>query len=113
MKKSQSYIVIICYLLLSIAAIFLSTYTQTALHWVQEVDKQINDYLSLVFLISPLGIQLRLILSLILTPVIIIAIPALLFHLIKHKTMPYLIQIIWIIWLITVLSRLLSQPGLS
>lgn len=112
MSKSKPYLIYACYFFLSIALIIFSSYTRELIQWVILLDETVNDALRVVFSHSPLGINLRLILSLVLTPLIIVALPALLYWLIKRKTMPYLIPIVWLFWFITALSRLLSQQGL-
>lgn len=112
MNKSKPYLIYTGYFILSIALIILSSYAQNMIDWVMYLDRANNEALRLVFSSSQLGIHLRLIVSLALTPLLIVAIPALLYWVIKRKPMPYLIPIIWLFWFITALSRLLIQQGL-
>lgn len=108
MNKSKPFLLFAFYLIVSICAIYFASYTRELTHWISAVDLYIDESLALVFSMSPLGVNLRQIISLALTPVLLVLIPALLYHLIKHKMMPYLIPIIWLLWIITALSRLLS-----
>ena len=112
MKQSKPHLVYLCYFIFSAAAIFFASYIQYVLHWIMFLDNQVNEYLSIIFSASSLGVHLRLITSLVLTPMIIIAIPAIAYQLIKKKTLPYLFPITWLFWLITALSRLLIEQGL-
>ncbi|MGV3740274.1 MAG: hypothetical protein ACO1N3_03160 [Gammaproteobacteria bacterium] len=97
------------YCLLTICAIYFSTLTKTLAGWVVLVDVWLDHILAEIMNTSALGLHLRHILTLALTPLVIVAIPVGIYWLIKKKLPSYLIQIIWVLWIITALSRLLSQ----
>lgn len=112
MKKkryTQYYWMAGIYSLITICAIYFSTITTTIATWVANVDGFLDSILIEIMNSSSLGIHLRHILTLALTPLVIVAIPVGIYWLIKKQLPPYLIQIIWVLWIITALSRLLSQ----
>lgn len=111
MKKGNSkyYLIFGTYCLLTICAIYFSTETKTIAGWVVRVDVGLEYLLAEIMNTSALGIHLRHILTLALTPLVIVAIPVGIYWLIKKQLPSYLIQIIWVLWIITALSRLLSQ----
>ncbi|PJD92732.1 MAG: hypothetical protein CK424_03895 [Legionella sp.] len=107
--SSKAYYLYVAYLILTACAILFASYTRELAQSILLVNTYLNDYLSLVFSSSSLGVSLRQIVSLALTPILIVALPTLLYRLIKHQMPPYLMQIIWVLWVITALSHLLSQ----
>lgn len=111
MKKntSTSYYFYAAYLMVTVCAILFTSYTRELAQGILVVNTYLNDYLSWVFSLSPLGVSLRQIVSLALTPILIVAIPTLIYRLLKHQMPPYLVQIIWVLWIITALAHLLSQ----
>jgi hypothetical protein len=65
--------------------------------------------LSIAINSGPLASHLRHILALALTPIVIVAIPTAVYWYIKKKPPTYLIQIIWVLWIIAALSQLLGS----
>lgn len=97
------------YLALSIVIVVFAEYAHVLIVYLDMLYTYVNLKLSPVFSSSELGILIRRVFSLVLIPVIIAAIPAVLYRLIKGSNMPYFIQITWLLWLIIVLSKILIQ----
>jgi hypothetical protein len=95
------------YLFLSIAVVFLASYVHVGVVYIDFLYTYVNLKLAPIFSNSELGILIRNIIALSIIPLIIVGIPALLYRAIKKKTMPYLIEITWFLWLIIVLSKVL------
>ncbi len=111
MKKntSTSYYFYAAYLSVTVCAILFTSYTRELAQAILVVNTYLNDFLSWIFSPSSLGVSLRQIVSLALTPILIVAIPTLIYRLLKHQMPPYLVQVIWVLWIITALAHLLSQ----
>lgn len=107
-KYSQYYLVFGLYCLFTLCVIYFATVTKKIIGWILQIYLTIDSILAAVLNSSALGIHLRHILSLAITPILIVAIPTLIYWLIKKKMPDYLVQIIWALWIITALSRLLS-----
>jgi hypothetical protein len=113
MPKKKSFLPYAGYVIASALAIYFAPHIQEVIHGFGFLDNYINYYLSFIFSSSEFGIHLRSIVALMVTPMVIVVPLALIYQRIKHKSMPYLPHIAWILWLITALSRiLLIQEGL-
>lgn len=112
MQQSKSYLLYLGYLIASVIAIYFAPHIQDVVHGFAFLDNYVNYYLSFMFSSSDFGVHLRLILTLMVTPMIIVVPLALIYQRVKHKPMPYLSHIAWLLWLITALSRILTQEGL-
>ena len=97
----------IIYLVLSILIVVFARYAELLIVYIDMVYTYVNVKLSLVLNHGTSGIILRNVLTLVLLPVIIAAIPATGYRLIKHQNLPYFIEITWLLWLIIVLSKVL------
>lgn len=97
------------YFILSILAILFASYAQLLIVYIDLTYTYINLKLSPIFSTSNLGISIRNLLTLILIPVVIAAVPALFYRLIKGRHMPYFIEVTWLLWLILVLSKVIIQ----
>ncbi|HVT62289.1 MAG TPA: hypothetical protein VHD33_02230, partial [Legionellaceae bacterium] len=86
---SKSYLMYGAYLLITTAAIIFTAYVRLLAQWVEWIDAYLNDILSIVFSPTPLGHTLQQMLSLALTPLLIVAIPALIYRWIKGQLPPY------------------------
>ncbi len=95
------------YLLLSIIIVVFAEYAQMIIVYLDMLYTFVNLKLAPVFSQSELGIMIRRVFSLVIIPILIAAIPALIYRLIKGKNMPYFIQITWLLWLVIVLSKIL------
>jgi len=97
------------YLILSIIVVLFAKYAHLLIVYIDMFYTYVNVTLAPVFNNSDLGILIRKILTLVLLPVVIVAIPALIYFAIKGKRMPYFIEITWILWLVIVLSKVLIR----
>ncbi len=97
----------IIYLLLSIVVVLLAKYANLLIIYIDLIYTHINIILVPIFSSSELGILIRKIITLVMIPVLIAAIPALVYYAIKRRQMPYFIQITWILWLVIALSKVL------
>lgn len=97
----------IIYLLASFLIIILGSYVHTLIVYIDMFYLYINYHLTPIFKYLGLYGILRNVLVLTLIPVVITAIPALIYRLIKGHTMPHYIAITWCIWLVIVLSYVL------
>ena len=97
------------YIVLSIFIVFFSKQIYGLIVYIDLFYTIINVKLSPIFSYSPIGIMIRNVISLALLPLIIIGIPALLYRGLKGSTMPYLMEIIWFLWLILALSKVLVR----
>ena len=99
----------IIYLLLSIIVVLFAQYVHLLIVYLDIFYTFINVKLAPIFSGSPMGIIIRKVMTLTLLPVIIAAIPALIYQAIKRKPMPYFIEITWFLWLVIVLSKVLIR----
>ena len=97
------------YLLLSIIIVIFAEYAQLLIVYTDILYNFVNYKLMPVFSSSATGILIRKVFSLVLIPVVIAAVPALIYRLIKGRHMPYFIEITWFLWLVIVLSKVLIQ----
>ena len=95
------------YLLLSILVILFSKYAHLLIVYIDVAYTFINLKLAPVFSSSDLGVLFRKIVSLVVLPIAIAAIPALVYRLVKDKNMTIFIEFTWLLWLIIVLSKVL------
>lgn len=99
----------IIYLILSSLVVIFSHYVHLIIVYIDMLYTYINIQLASFF--NLIGINAHGIASKTLLlagiPLLITAIPALIYRLIKGRTMPYLIEIVWCIWLVVVLSSIL------
>lgn len=108
-QYSKYYLIFGVYCFITLCAIYFSSFTKTIVGWVHQVDLTVEYALSAVLNSGPVAFHLRHILALALTPILLVAIPTALYWGIKKEMPPYLIQIIWVLWIIAALPRLLSQ----
>ncbi|MFA5959412.1 MAG: hypothetical protein WC785_02755 [Tatlockia sp.] len=97
------------YLLLSLFVVFFSRFAAMLVVYVDIFYAFVNVQLIPVFNAIGLGFIARKIFLLVFLPVAVAAIPALLYRLIKGKTMPYLFQLTWCLWFILVLGIVLIR----
>ncbi len=99
----------IVYLILSILIILFANHAHLGIVYIDMFYTWVVLTLTPLFSHGAYGILLRNVFSLVLLPVIIAGIPALIYRAIKGKKMPFLIEIIWVLWLIIVLSKVLIK----
>jgi hypothetical protein len=97
------------YLILSILLVLFGKYAHLLVVAISRFCSFINVHLTPIFNQVDLGPNLRQVILLVLIPVVITAIPALSYRLIKGKDMPYLIESTWCVWLVIVLSNVLIR----
>ena len=97
------------YLTLSIIVVVFARYAQLLIVYVDLLYTYINIKLAPIFNHSELATFIRKVISLVVLPLLIAAIPALIFRVIKGKHMPYFIEMTWLIWLVIVLSKILIR----
>ena len=97
------------YLLLSIIVVIFSQYIHLMIVYIDMFYTYINLKMAPVFSNSETGIMIRKVISLVLLPVVIAAIPALIYRAIKGKQMTYFLEVTWFLWLVLVLSKVLIR----
>ncbi|CDZ77470.1 hypothetical protein BN59_01753 [Legionella massiliensis] len=95
------------YLLLSVLVIIFARYANMLVLYVDMLYVFINLKLTPIFSQGGLGLLIRKVILLVFIPVVIAAIPALSYRLVKGKDMPYFLETTWCVWLIVVLSNIL------
>ena len=100
---------ILIFLILSLLVVIFAPYVHLVIHYITATLQLINTQISPFFSLTTGGVVLRKTVILILIPIVIAAIPALIYRLIKKKNMPHFIALVWIIWTILVLSDLLVR----
>ena len=97
------------YLILSAVVVFLSVYAKLLFMYMNVLYTYVNQALKPVFGSGFAGEIVRDMVSLMLIPLAIAALPALLYWLIKRKKMPYFIELTWLLWLIFAISSYLIR----
>ena len=97
------------YLVLSILVVLFAKYVGLFVLYIDLFFTYVNVKLTPIFSQTGWGFLIREVLALVLLPVIITAIPAFLYRLIKGGDMPHFIAITWIIWTVIVLSNILVR----
>ncbi len=97
------------YLLLSILIVIFAKYAHLLVVYIDLFFTYVNVKLTPIFSQTGWGLIIRKILILVMLPIIITAIPALLYRAIKGSDMPHFIAITWVIWIIIVLSDILVR----
>lgn len=97
----------VLYLILSILIVLFAHYVHVIVVYIDLFYTYVNIKLTTIFSNHPWAIITREVLALTLIPILIAAIPALVYRAVKGKQMPYLLHITWLLWLILVLSKIL------
>lgn len=97
----------VVYVLLTILVVVFAKYAHLLIVYIDMLYAYINVKLNNLFSLTGLGLMVRKIILLALIPLLIAAIPGLIYWLITKKTMPYLLELTWFLWLIIVLSNIL------
>lgn len=95
------------YVVLSVVIVLFAHYAHLIIVYIAMGYTYVNLKIAPFFSPSGPGESLRQVLSLILIPLLIAAVPALIYRGIKGKTMPYFFETTWVLWLIIVLSKIL------
>lgn len=101
----------IIYLILSILVVLFAKYAFLFIVYIDMIYTYFDINLTPIFSGNSYGTLIRNVLSLTLLPVIIAGIPALIYRAIKGKgkQMPYFLELVWVLWLIIVLSKVLIK----
>jgi hypothetical protein len=97
----------IVYLVLSVLIVVFAAYVHLLIVYIDMLYVFINVKLAPIFSHSATGILIRQILVLTLLPLLVVGIPALIYRSFKKQQMPYFFEILWLLWLILVLSKIL------
>lgn len=97
------------YLTLSILIVLFAKYAHLLIVYIDMFFTYVNIKLTPVFSQTGWGLVIRKILVLMILPLIITAIPALIYRTIKGSEMPHFIAITWVIWTVIVLSDILIR----
>lgn len=97
------------YLLLSILVVVFARFAHNLIVYIDIFYAFINFKLAPIFSHTGVGIMIRKVILLVFIPVIIAAVPALGYRVIKGKDMPYFFEFTWTLWLIIVLSNILVR----
>ena len=97
----------VIYLILSVLIVLFAQYVHLLVVYIDMGYAYLNFKLIPIFSASPFGMMIRNVFTLTMLPVILVGIPALAYRAIKGQTMPYFIEVTWILWLIIVLSKVL------
>lgn len=97
------------YLILSIVFVLLAHYINYLIIYIDLAYTYINLQLSFLLKDNIVGTHARNILSLMTLPLILGGIPALIWRAIKGKPMPYFLEIVWLLWLLIAISKLLIR----
>ncbi len=97
------------YLLLSILIVVFAKYAHLVVVYIDVFFTYVNVKLTPIFSQTGWGLIIRKILVLMLLPIVIAAIPALIYRAIKGREMPHFIATTWVIWTVIVLSDILIR----
>lgn len=97
------------YLTLSVLVIVFSKYAHLLVVYVDVFFTYVNVLLTPIFSQTGWGLVIRKTLVLVLLPVVLTAIPALLYKAFKGKEMPHFIAITWTLWTVIVISDILVR----
>lgn len=95
------------YILLSVMVVVFAKFFHVIIVYIDMIYHYINLKLSGVLSHSAFGVTLRKVILLVAIPLLIAAIPALCYKLIKGADMPYFLELTWGLWLVIVLSNVL------
>lgn len=91
---------IVAIIALSIAIILSMTYAQLALQFLVDAHSWVSQVLTEVFSGGQAGNLARGLIALLTIPVLIGAIPAVLYWFVRRHWFPYFMEIVWIVWLL-------------
>jgi len=97
------------YLLLSLLVIMFAKYAKLFIVYADLFYTYVNTFLEPLFGSGFVGEVFRNLVTLVLVPLSIAAVPALIYWLIKRKHMPYFVELTWLLWLIIAMSSYLIR----
>lgn len=99
---------VVILILLSIVAIFFKIELAAVLHFLVVVHNKIASWIAPIFSGQQIGVMIQSVLSLILLPLLLVLVVAGLYWVIKRGKMPYVVEAMWGVWII-LLVTLLAQ----
>lgn len=111
LNKSLTFIVknLLVLVLFSLGVIYGAPHLRPTLFFLVSSRDWISQLLLQVFSGGQLGFIIRKLLSLLAIPLLVGAIPAFIYWLSKRRRFPYLMQVIWAVWLIQTTAIVLLQ----
>lgn len=97
------------YLFFSILVVIFAKYAHLIVVYVDVFFTYVNFKLTPIFSQTGWGLVIRKILVLTLLPVLLAAVPALLYRGLKGKEMPHFLALTWIFWTVIVLSDIVVR----
>lgn len=99
----------IIYLLASILVVVFAKYAHALIVYIDMFFIWLNWTSAPLFKHIGIGEGMSKIVILVLTPILIAAVPALIYRFIKGQNMPGMIELTWCLWLVIVLSNILIR----
>lgn len=97
------------YLLISILVVVFAKYLHVIFAYINQFYDYIDAIISPIFNQGGLGHVICKVILLTLIPVLLAAVPALIWRLIKGSDMPHFIALTWCLWLVIVLSNIILR----
>lgn len=91
---------LIALIIISVIVVFFPKYAEHVMSWILMMHAWILDFLGNIFSDGRVGRVIRDLLSLLAFPFIAGFIPAILYSLIRHRSFPYFMFIVWSAWLL-------------
>lgn len=99
----------IIYLLASILVVVFAKYAHVLIVYIDMFYIWLNWTAAPLFKQIGIGDGITKIIILVLTPILIAAVPALIYRVVKGQNMPGMIELTWCLWLVIVLSNILIR----
>ncbi len=87
-------------LIASLLVLILTKYFAIALNWLLTAHKQISHAMKAVFSGGSIGTIILQLVALMLIPAVATAIPAGIYWAINRKQMPYILETLWVFWIV-------------
>jgi len=94
---------------LSILLVVFASYAQQVFIYIDLLYTYINVMLTGVFSSGATGIKIQKITTLMVLPLLITGVPASAYWLYKKKLMPYFYHVLWVVWLIILISHVMIR----
>lgn len=100
---------ILALIILSVLAVLFKTECAVVLHWLMDWHHYLMNSLSSVFSSDKMGVLAQASLALILIPFAVAAIAACGLWVVRRKMLPFLPEVMWVIWLVLVSLITINQ----
>jgi len=97
------------YVILTIFVVIFSAYFHLLVTYIDQLYIYAEQHVAPLFNHNHTGSIFSKMIALIVIPVVLAAIPALIYRAIKGKDMPYFLTLTWCLWLVVVLSHFLIR----